>query len=162
MTWRTEARPARRRWQGSGAAGFTLIEMLIVLAVIGLAAGIIAARGPWRSHGLETRALVASVAETLRAARGRAIATNRTVLVAVNGEHHSLSVEGGPDLMFPPSLGVTAAAGPAGVAGKELIGIRFAPDGSSTGGRILLADGKRQTRIAIDWLTGRISVADVP
>jgi general secretion pathway protein H len=39
--------------------------------------------------------------------------------------------------------------------------IRFNPDGSSTGGRIVLADGTRRTAVGVDWLTGRVSVADV-
>jgi general secretion pathway protein H len=39
--------------------------------------------------------------------------------------------------------------------------IRFNPDGSSTGGRIILAEGTRRTAVGVDWLTGRVSVADV-
>ena len=108
------------------------------------------------------RKLIASVVETLRGARGRAIAANQTVLVSVNGERHVLSIAGGQTLQFPPALGVTAAAGPTGDPVTTLVGIRFAPDGSSSGGRIVLADGKRRTQIGVDWLTGRVSVADAP
>lgn len=39
--------------------------------------------------------------------------------------------------------------------------IRFNPDGSSTGGRISLADGKQHVAVGVDWLTGRVSVADL-
>lgn len=136
--------------------------MIIVLAVLGLIVGMVVGRGPARSHGLEMRGLIASVVETLRGARGRAIAANQTVLVSVNGERHVLSIAGGQTLQFPPALGVTAAAGPTGDPVTTLVGIRFAPDGSSSGGRIVLADGKRRTQIGVDWLTGRVSVADVP
>jgi general secretion pathway protein H len=163
MIWRTERfAPGPGRPGDSRFAGFTLLEMIIVLIILGLVAGVVAARGPGRSHGLEMRGLVASIAEALRGARGRAIASNRTVLVAVNGERHSLAVEGGPTLQLPAELGVTAAAGPVAVPAKDLVGIRFSPDGSSTGGRILLADGKRRTQIGVDWLTGRVSITDVP
>jgi general secretion pathway protein H len=143
-------------------AGFTLLEMIIVLVIMGLAIGIVAARGPQHSHGLEMRTLVASMTRTLRAARGRAIASNRTIVVAIDGQRHSLSVTGGPSLQLPEALGVTAAAGPAGRPGLAAIAIRFAPDGSSSGGRILLADGQHRIGIGVDWLTGRISVADGP
>jgi general secretion pathway protein H len=155
MTWRADRARAR-------AGGFTLLEMIIVLIILGLVAGLVAARGPARSRGLETRGLVASLVEALRGARGRAIATNRPVLIAVNGARRSVAVEGGPIIQLPAGLTVTAAAGPGGEFGKALTGIRFAPDGGSSGGRILLADGKRKTRIAVDWLTGRVSVSDVP
>ena len=139
-------------------AGFTLLEMIVVLAILGLVVGLAAARGPGRSHGLEVRGLVAAVTETLRGARGRAIGTNRPVLVAVNGARGSVAVAGGPTLTMPLGLDLTAAL-PGGEPGKELVGIRFAPDGSASGGRIVIADGKRRTRIGVDWLTGRISVA---
>ena len=50
------------------------------------------------------------------------------------------------------------------ISGEALNGregdIRFNPDGSSTGGRISLADGRRRIGVGVDWLTGRVSVAD--
>jgi len=169
MIWRAE-RACRDKslsapGGGEGArpqAGFTLLEMIIVLVILGLVVGIAASRGPQRSHGLEMRGLVASVVEALRGARGRAISSDRPVLIAVNGERRSIAVEGGPTIQLPPELDLTGAAGPAGAPGKKLIGFRFAPDGSSTGGRLVLADGKRHTQIGVDWLTGRVSVTDVP
>ncbi len=41
-------------------------------------------------------------------------------------------------------------------------GIAFLPDGSSSGGRVELADGSRHMQIGVEWLTGRVSVADGP
>jgi general secretion pathway protein H len=41
-------------------------------------------------------------------------------------------------------------------------GIRFDPDGSSTGGRVILAAGAQKMEIGIDWLTGRVRVINVP
>ena len=38
--------------------------------------------------------------------------------------------------------------------------IRFYPDGSSTGGRITVMGGERQYLVDVDWLTGRVSIAD--
>jgi general secretion pathway protein H len=38
--------------------------------------------------------------------------------------------------------------------------IRFYPDGSSTGGRITVKAGERQYLVDVDWLTGRVSIAD--
>ncbi|HYC15532.1 MAG TPA: GspH/FimT family pseudopilin, partial [Stellaceae bacterium] len=39
-------------------------------------------------------------------------------------------------------------------------GIRFFPDGSSTGGRVTLARDGRKIEIAVDWLTGRIALQE--
>jgi general secretion pathway protein H len=154
MTWRVDRRAA--------LAGFTLLEMIIVLVILGLVIGIAASRGPARSHRLEVRGLVAAVAEALRGARGRAIAGNHPVLVAVNGERRRIAVEGGPTIEVPATLNLEAAVGPREKSETKLVGFRFAPDGSSTGARILFADGERHIRVGVDWLTGRVSIADVP
>jgi len=105
--------------------------------------------------------MVTAVSEALRGARGRAIATNRPVLVAINGERGGIAVEGGPTIEVPAALDLEAAVGPGGRPEKQLVGFRFAPDGSSTGARILFADSDRRIQISVDWLTGRVSSVDV-
>jgi prepilin-type N-terminal cleavage/methylation domain-containing protein len=47
-------------------AGFTLIEILVVLAILGVALGMLIGRGPMRSRGLETRAAAGALAQSLR------------------------------------------------------------------------------------------------
>ena len=71
-------------------------------------------------------------------------------------------MEGGPTIEVPAWLDLEAAVGAGGAPEKQLVGFRFAPDGSSTGARILLADGDRRIQIGVDWLTGRVSTADAP
>lgn len=146
----------------AGAAGFTLLEMIIVLVVLGLVVGIAVSRGPQRSRALDVRAAVGQVVQTLRLARGAAIAANAPVTVVVNGGQRTLSVAGGRPLQLPPGFGLTAATGLDGIPGPKLTGIRFSPNGSSSGGRIVLADGARRVVVGVDWLTGRVSVADAP
>ena len=46
------------------------------------------------------------------------------------------------------------------LSGNGRGGIDFFPDGTSTGGRITLALEGRNRRIDIEWLTGRIRVAE--
>ena len=150
MTWQADrAAPARR-----GAAGFTLLEMIVVLVVIGLVAGIVAGRGGQRSRALDTRATVAQIVRTLRQARGTAIASAVPVVVAFDGEHRTVSVAG--------AFVLTAASGFAPQPAAKPAAIRFDPNGSSNGGRVVLADGRREVKIGVDWLTGRVSVANAP
>jgi general secretion pathway protein H len=160
MTWRSSGGPEDRA--GRGAAGFTLLEMIVVLVVLALVAGIVVGRGPVHSEALNERAAVADIVAGLRGARGRAIAANRAVLVVVNGAQGSLSIDGLPAFRAPPGMALAAATGLGGSPGPRLTGISFAPDGSSSGGRIMLADGAKRVVVGVDWLTGRVSVADVP
>ena len=130
--------------------GFTLIEILVVLVILGLAVGLVLGRGPLRSAGLDTRAEANGIAGALRAARRRAIAGDRTVTVAIDAGRRLLLAGGAAPHKLP---GFVAVAAPQA-------GITFAPDGSSSGGRIDLASGPFHMQVAVDWLTGRISVAD--
>ncbi len=138
--------PARLGREG----GFTLIEVLVVLVVMGLTVGLVLGRGPLRSAGLETRAAANGIAGALRAARSRAIAGDQAVTVAIDPARHMLRVGTAPPR--PLAAGVALAA--------PVAGITFAPDGSSTGGRIDLANGPFHSQVSVDWLTGRVAVSN--
>jgi general secretion pathway protein H len=139
----------RRRAPGfTRQAGFTLIEMLVVLVVIGLIAGLVIARGPQRSAGLDLRAATEAVTQELRRARTVAIAENREVSVAFDPAAHGVRAAGAALRVLPGAVAFAAAT------------VRFAPDGSAAGGPIALAAAGRRVVIAVSWLTGRVSVAD--
>lgn len=130
--------------------GFTLIEMLVVLVILGLTVGLVLGRGPLRSAGLETRAEANTIAGALRAARSRAIAGDQSITVAIDPVRHQLRVGSAAPRALTGSIALAAPRA----------GITFAPDGSSSGGRIDLATGPFRMQVAVDWLTGRVSVAN--
>lgn len=139
--------------------GFTLLEMIVVLVVLGLAVGLVVGHGPPRNRALEARNVAVEVARTLREARGQAIATNRTVLVAVDLVRHAMAVDGGRVRLLPAEIGL-AMRGEA--AGRRLDGISFDADGSASGGRIELSDQTHRLEVGVNWLTGRVQVRDAP
>ena len=116
-------------------SGFTLMEMMVVIAIMGLILVMVTSFGPPRSHRLEARAAAEQVAQAMRAARGQAVAQGEDVTLVV------------PSL--PKFLTVTVQ--PPG-------GIVFAPDGSASGGRVLLDGDGRETVISADWLTGGVKI----
>ena len=128
--------------------GFTLLEMLVVLAVLGLMAGLVISRGPLRSAGLDARMAANQLAGTLRAARSQAIAADRPVVVAIDGSTGTVRV----GTAAPRAFGVRLS-GP----DRPIV---FAPDGSSGGGAITVVSGAIRKRVDVDWLTGRVSIAD--
>lgn len=146
----------------SGQAGFTLIEVLVVLAVLGLMLGLVVARGPQRSPALDLRVAAGQVAGVLRAARARAIAGNRPVLVEIDVAARSIRPGGAAPIVLPADVALAATTTAGLAAGDHSAGFRFAPDGSASGGSVDLAAGERRARIDIGWLTGRVSVANAP
>lgn len=137
--------------------GFTLIEMLVVLVILGAMLGIVLSRGPVRSARLELDGAARDVATALRAARAQAIARDQTVTVAIDPVRHTLQVGDARARTLPADYPIAVRA----VHGdKPAGGIAFLPDGSSSGGRVEIAGRGRRVLVGVDWLTGRVSVAD--
>ena len=164
MTLRCKAapqpQPCRTKPASVHGAGFTLIELLVSLAVLGLALSLIVGYKPPWSRGLGLRATAAELAAGLRLARSEAILSNRPVVLDLDLAGHRYRVGTGTPRDLPADLSLELLT----ISGEALNGregtIRFNPDGSSTGGRISLADGRRRIGVGVDWLTGRVSVAD--
>jgi general secretion pathway protein H len=145
----------------TASGGFTLLEMVVVLAVLGLALVLVTGyRPPW-SRGYSLDATGAELAAQLRLARSEAITSNRPVVLALDLARHRYRVGTASPQLLPPaiSLQLVTTAGERQTATTGDIG--FNPDGSSTGGRIVLVEGKRRLAVGVDWLTGRVSIADV-
>ena len=138
----------RRR---SATAGFTLVELLVVLGLMGLIlAAAVMARPRNAVARLETAAR--SMAAALQLARSRAMAANVDVVVMIDplkGEF------GYPKAMhrLPQGMRVALTIAESERYG-ERGGLRFFPDGQSSGGDILLTYEGRERRIAVNWLTG--------
>ena len=150
-------RPAHVRHE----RGFTLLEMMIVLVILGLVAALVVMRGPSRDPALDLRATAEAMAGGLRLARAQAISSGRPVSLMVDPARHVWRIDTGTPTAIAPEVGVTVSTASATIPGTAPE-IGFAPDGSSTGGRIDLRAGERHLAVSADWLTGRISVTDAP
>jgi general secretion pathway protein H len=129
--------------------GFTLIEMIVVLAILALIVGLVVARGPMHSARLDAQAAAREVISALRLARGRAIAEDRPVSVVLAPGRYQVE-------------GLAAHTVPSDVALSGNAVIRFAPDGSSSGGTIAVRTAAASVTIMVNWLTGRVEMAQAP
>lgn len=143
---------------GAGApadatAGFTLVEMLVVLAIMALVAAI-AAPGlvsNYRTKNLETMA--GEITMRLRLSRTSAIATARPKQVVVDLGTRIIRFGERDIVALPDDVKMTVVTGQETVANRQTV-LTFLPDGSASGMDISLQQKGRTARIAVNWLTG--------
>lgn len=134
----------------SFANGFTLIEMLVTLAVAGLIAGVAFPRVQNGMTAMEFRMGASQVTEGLRAARAEAIRTGAPVTLAVQGR--ALVIGSGEPVALPASVSV--------VAGQDLP-VTFYPDGTAEPALYRIRSRRggvvRERRVTVFGSTGHIA-----
>jgi len=140
-----------------GSRGFTLLELIVVLAI---AAFVLAAVLPVGSRrgGRELERAARDVAASLRIVRERAILANATATLTVDLEHGFYQGEGGRAAAFPRGAEVRLATTAAEEENPRIGRIRFYPDGSASGGGLMLSRDGERLAVLVDWLTGGVSV----
>lgn len=137
--------------------GFTLMEMLVVILLIGLAAGLLGLGVRQGLQAAKERRVVGEMVDALRATRAGAVIGGRAARTEFDLHGRTFQVPGRAPGHWPPQLHVTLqTAEPIGPA------VEFYPDGSSTGGYLLVANGTRRWRIDIGWLTGSVQSKALP
>lgn len=107
--------------------------------------------------GVELKAAARRVTSGLRLAREEAIRSGRDASFVIDVDTRVFEVDGGyRTSKLPEGLDVKLEAAEQEMLNEHAGGVRFFPDGSSTGGRIVLARGERGYQVGVQWLTGRI------
>jgi len=135
-------------------AGFTLLELLLVLSILALLAAIALPALTSPSDGVRLRTTAGEVAAALRLARSTAIARNGEVTVVIDADKRTIETKGLPLTHLGPDIAVNLTVAEPERSAPSRGGFRFFADGSSTGGDIVLRLRNREVRLCVDWLTG--------
>ncbi|HEV2552081.1 MAG TPA: GspH/FimT family pseudopilin [Stellaceae bacterium] len=137
--------------------GFTLLELVVVLAIAALVLAAVLPVGG-RRGGRELERAARDVAASLRLVRERAILANATTALTVDLEHGFYQGEGGRAAAFPRGAEVRLATTATEEESPKIGRIRFYPDGSASGGGLMLRRDGERLAVLVDWLTGGVSV----
>jgi len=139
------------------ARGFSLFELLVVMVMVVLmftVAGVSMSRS---LTGAEVRNAARDMTAGLRQTRGAAITQRQQQVFLVDADARTWQVPGRPPVSLPDGLEITLTTARSELTGNNAGGIRFYPDGASTGGRVMLSADGREWHITVGWLTGEIS-----
>ncbi|MEE2565725.1 GspH/FimT family pseudopilin [Hyphobacterium marinum] len=138
----------------SPRAGYTLAELIVVLVIIGLALAVVAPRLFSTSDAGTMRSAVAMLDNAARTARTSARLAGRETVLVVDVDARIARIEpGGETIDLPDTLAIEATVAESELDGA-LAGVRFFPEGGSTGGTYRLTAGDAALNLRIDWITG--------
>ena len=142
-------------------AGVTLLELLIVIALMGIIAALVVPMFGGPVSTSELRATARQLAAGLRLARSEAVSERRETFLVVDvaGKRFKVDREA-REHALPSKVDLKLFTAQNDLVSENVGSIRFYPDGGSNGGRITVASGARKFDVDVDWLTGRVAILD--
>ncbi|TXS91215.1 type II secretion system protein GspH [Parahaliea maris] len=148
--WRTSAPPVCSR-------GFTLLELVLVMAILVMVMSIVSVRLVSSEAG-DLRTESQKLASQLRYLRARALADGRIydLSIAADGRAYRLDPNQ-PLVELPDAVQMTLNPSRHGQVNTPGT-VSFYPDGSSSGARISLAGATAEVHLDVSWITGEVSI----
>jgi general secretion pathway protein H len=140
------------------AAGFSLLEVLLVMGLFVIISVLAATAITGGFAGMQLRSDAREVAAQLRWTRTQAIATGQPQRFTIDPHAHTWTAPKNRTGEIARPLGI-AFFGAREVQPREGEGaILFFPDGASTGGRVQLSAKRAAMNVDVTWLTGEVTL----
>lgn len=144
------------------AAGFTLMELLLVLTITALLLSLAPAMLHQAFPSLKLKAAARDLLQEIRYIQNAAIINSAPAGIRFDlttGEYRSELVNGGKQRSLPKGLSLSLEDnGLMPMDAHQAASFVFYPDGSSSGGAIFLSNETTSLEISVDWLTSKIQV----
>ena len=140
------------------AAGFTLVELLVVLVIASLILALVGTSISRNISGAEMRTAARKVAASLRYTRTHAILTKSEQVFLVDTENRTYQAGDRKVEELPEGMNVELNTARSELTSETAGGIRFYPDGGSTRGNVRLEANGRVYQVNVAWLTGEASL----
>ena len=133
--------------------GFSLIEMLVVIAILGMVA-IVALPLAKPSDTLRLQAAARDLHGALRLTRSAAIARSSDLVLVIDADQRTFESPVVPSKSFARDVVAQMKIAEPERMTPSRGGIRFFADGSSTGGDVVLRLRNGEVKLCVNWLTG--------
>ena len=151
--------PAARAEHGDGEQGFALIEILCVLAIIGLLAAIILPAIPRATSRAKLESYAVETAALLKADRSAALRRQIQVTTQIDAAARSIrSGVTGRMIRLPGDISMAAILASRCADRNAGRSIDFFPSGMSCGGTIALMRPGMGYEVRVNWLTGGVDI----
>ena len=151
--------PAARAENGGGERGFALIEILCVLAIIGMLAAIILPAIPRSTTRTKLESYAVATAALLKSDRSAALRRQIQVTTEVNAAARSIrSGATGRIIRLPDDVSLDAILASRCADRNAGSSIDFFPSGMSCGGVIALSRPGMGVEVRVNWLTGGVDI----
>ena len=140
--------------------GFTLVEIVVVIALIGLIFAVISVSIGAGLEGAKVRAASRDLAAALRYTRTQAIVKRESQALTLNVDARSYTAPGKPPVQLPKQMSLKLLTAASEQVDEGVGRIRFFADGSSTGGHIDVLRERAVWGIDVAWLTGEVTLRE--
>lgn len=143
--------------------GFTLLELLVVLAVMALLTAITIPMFSSGASHQKIRIAAREIATGLRRARSMAVAGNDEATFSLDVDQRIYSVNGRSTSRLTGALELSFHTARSELLDGAVGTIRFFPDGSSSGGRVSIKPAGTASpvyEVHIEWLTGHVTIGE--
>lgn len=140
-------------------AGFTLLELLVVLAIASLLIAMVPIAFDRLQEGSQYRNALRTMQSDMRQARQQAVTQGSPVRFQVDLAARTYGLAGKTPHPIPDTLQVRATVASVELQPNQVAAIQFLPSGGATGGSVdLLRPSGAGTRLKVDWLSGRVEL----
>ncbi|MES9852972.1 MAG: GspH/FimT family pseudopilin [Candidatus Thiodiazotropha sp. L084R] len=141
------------------SSGFTLLELIIVLVIAGALVALVPPAINRVIPGVKLKGASQEMASAIRFLRSWSVAQGKQGLFVLDLEQKQYTISSRESVYELPQGADLQIVGASDEGeGDQQGGIRFFPDGSSSGGRVILSAAGKTHQIDVDWLTGRVSL----
>ena len=131
------------------------------MVIAALALGLVGASISQSISGAEMRTAARKVTAAMRYTRTKAILSKAEQLFHIDTESLTYTAADREAVQLPEGMNVELSTARSELTSETAGGIRFFPDGGSTGGFVRLEANGRVYRVNVNWLTGEASLQQV-